>query len=71
MCILAPAGRIPDVWAKLSGAFRQAVAKSHIIEAIRSTNTLIKFTTPEEYSDNICRVLRMYERAVKLAKILE
>ena len=71
MGILALAGRIPDLRAKLSGAIRQAVAKSHIIEAIRSTNTLIKFSTPEEYSDNICRDLKKYEREVKLAKISE
>lgn len=53
MGILAPAGLPPDVLAKLSGAIRQAVAMPDFMEAFRNASTLIKFTTPEEYSDNI------------------
>lgn len=71
MGILAPAGLPPDVLAKLSGAIRQAVAMPDFMEAFRNASTLIKFTTPEEYSDNIRRNLKKYERAVKLAKIPE
>jgi preprotein translocase subunit Sss1 len=41
------------------------------MEAFRNASTLIKFTTPEEYSATIRRFLKKYDRAVKLAKIPE
>ncbi len=69
MGLLAPAGLPPEILARLSRAIKQAVETPDLLEAFKKTSTLIKFTTPEEYAENIRRNLRRYERAVKIAKI--
>ncbi|MES2976918.1 MAG: tripartite tricarboxylate transporter substrate binding protein [Pseudomonadota bacterium] len=69
MGLLAPAGLPPEIVARLSSAIKQAVESADVKDAFRKSSTLIKFTTPEEYAENIRRNLRKYERAVKIAKI--
>lgn len=69
MGLLAPAGLPPQVLAKLSRAVKQAVESPDVLEAFKKTSTVLRYTTPEEYSENIRRNLKKYERAVKIAKI--
>ncbi|MBC7436879.1 MAG: tripartite tricarboxylate transporter substrate binding protein [Bdellovibrionales bacterium] len=69
MGLLAPAGLPPEILARLSRAIKQAVESPDVLEAFRKSSTIIKFTTPEEYTENIRCNLRKYDRAVKIAKI--
>lgn len=68
--LLAPAGMPPEVMAKLSKAVKQALESPDFIEKFKNTpGSTIKWTSPEEYTENLRRNLRKYERAVKLAKL--
>ncbi len=69
MGLLAPAGLPPEILARLSRAIKQAAESPDVLESFKKTSTIIKYTTPEEYAENIRRNLRKYERAVKIAKI--
>jgi tripartite-type tricarboxylate transporter receptor subunit TctC len=69
MGVLAPAGLPPEILAQLSKAIKQAVESPDLLEQFKKTSTIIHYTTPEEYSENIRRNLKKYERAVKIAKI--
>jgi tripartite-type tricarboxylate transporter receptor subunit TctC len=70
MGVLGPARMPQDVVDKLSKAIKQATESPEFQAAFKSTNTLVTFTTPAEYAENIRRNLAKYDEAVKLAKIV-
>ena len=69
MGLLAPAGLPPSVLARLSRAIKQAAESPDLLEAFKKTSTIVKYTTPEEYAENLRRNLKKYERAVRVAKV--
>lgn len=69
MGLLAPAGLPPSVLARLSRAIKQAAESPDLLEAFKKTSTIVKYTTPEEYAENLRRNLKKYQRAVKIAKV--
>ncbi len=69
MGLLAPAGLPSQVLLKLSRAVKQAIESPDVVEAFKKTSTILTSSTPEEYSQNISRNMKKYERAVKRAKI--
>ncbi len=69
MGLLAPAGLPADVLAKLTRAVKEAAESPDLLKSFEKTSTIVRYTTPEEYAENLRRNLRKYERAVKIAKI--
>ena len=67
--LLGPAGLPQDVVARLSAGVKQAVSGSDMREEAKNSQTILNFSTPEEYAENIRRNLRRYERAIKAGKI--
>lgn len=69
MGLLAPAGLPAEVLAKLSKAIKLAAESPDLLEAFKKNHYILKYTTPGEYTENIRRNLKKYERAVKIAKV--
>ena len=69
MGLLAPAGLPADVLAKLTQAVKVVADYPDLLESFKKTSTIVRYTSPQEYSDNLRGNMRKYERAVKIAKI--
>jgi len=69
MGLLAPAGLPPAVLARLSRAIKQAAESPDLLEAFKKNHYILKYTTSEEYAENLRRNLKKYERAVRIAKV--
>ncbi len=67
--MLAPAGTLPAVLAKLSGAIKAAVSSPDVQDRFKSYGFVTTLTTPEGYTENIRQELEKYARAVKIANI--
>ena len=69
MGLLAPAGLPPERLARLSRALTQAMDSTELRETFRKVDYNLRFSTPQEYAENLRRNLQRYERAVRAAKI--
>lgn len=69
MGLLAPAGLPPAVLARLSRAIKQAAESPDLLEAFKKNHYILKYTTSDEYAENLRRNLKKYERAVRIAKV--
>ena len=69
MGLLAPAGLPPAVLGKLTRAVKQAAESPDLLDSFKKTSTIVRYTTPEEYADNLRRNMKKYERAVRIARI--
>lgn len=69
MGLLAPAGLPADVLARLTRAVKEASESPDLLKSFEKTSTIVRYTTPEEYAENLRRNLKKYERAVKIARI--
>ena len=67
--VLAPAGLPQSITNKLTLAIKQATESPDLINKFKETAFSIGYMNPTEYSEQIKKNLRKYERAVALAKI--
>lgn len=69
MGLLAPAGLPPAILAKLNRAVKQAAESPDLVDLFKKTSTIVRYTTPDEYAQNLRRNMIKYERAVRIARI--
>lgn len=69
MGLLAPAGLPPAILVKLNRALKQAAESPDLVDSFRKTSTIVRYTTPDEYAQNLRRNMNKYERAVRIARI--
>ncbi len=67
--VLAPAGLPPAITNKLAQAIKQASESADFLSKFKETGFTIGFMNPAEYTEQVKKNLRKYERAVALAKI--
>jgi tripartite-type tricarboxylate transporter receptor subunit TctC len=67
--VLAPAGLPPAITNKLAQAIKQASESSDFLSKFKETGFSIGYMNPAEYTEQVKKNLRKYERAVSLAKI--
>jgi len=67
--VLAPAGLPPSIVQKLTVAIKQATESPDFINKFKETAFSIGYMNPAEYTEQIKKNLKKYERAVALSKI--
>jgi tripartite-type tricarboxylate transporter receptor subunit TctC len=67
--VLAPAGLPPAITNKLAQAIKQASESADFLSKFKETGFTIGYMNPAEYTEQVKKNLRKYERAVALAKI--